>query len=251
MPNKFWFHEMAHSAYLINQMPSKVLANQSPYFRLMQKLHDIIYLRVFGIVVYPCLRETNSHKLQPRTATCVFMGYLMGYKGVLCYNCTTHIFVFSRHVIYDEFVYPFKHPNTLHSNIMSSTSPSLSSNLPSTLVISSENLVSHANHPSSFPCRSEFSPAAPSHLVSIDASSSLVQPLVGSFPILSDQHMPLINNANSGFLSNQHIHPMTTRSKSSLCQKKSFEDYQCFTSMHDSTTLDEPSTFRLASLSPA
>ncbi|CAL2280002.1 unnamed protein product [Prunus armeniaca] len=44
---------------------------------------------------------------------------------------------------------------------------------------------------------------------------------------------------------------MTTRSKSGLCQKKSFEDYQCFTYMHDSTTLDEPSTFRVASFSPA
>ncbi|CAL9023794.1 unnamed protein product, partial [Prunus brigantina] len=44
---------------------------------------------------------------------------------------------------------------------------------------------------------------------------------------------------------------MTTRSKSGLCQKKSFEDYQCFTSMHDSTSLDEPSTFRVASFSPA
>ncbi|CAL2280003.1 unnamed protein product [Prunus armeniaca] len=44
---------------------------------------------------------------------------------------------------------------------------------------------------------------------------------------------------------------MTTMSKSGLCQKKSFEDYQCFTYMHDYTTLDEPSTFRVASFSPA
>ncbi|CAL2249145.1 unnamed protein product [Prunus armeniaca] len=255
MPDKFWFHAMAHSAYLINQMPSKVLANQSPYFRLMQKLPDIIYLRVFRIAVYPCLRETNSHKFQPRTATCVYMGYLMGYTGVLCYNCTTHRFFISHHVIHDESVYPFKHPNTLHSNIMSFASPSLSSNLPSTLVISSENLVSHANHPSSSPCHSEFSPAVPSHLVSTDASSSSIQPLAGSFPVSSDQHMPPIDIANFGSssrLSSSHnIHPMTTKSKSGLCQKKSFEDYQCLTSMHDSTSLDEPSTFRVASFSPA
>ncbi|KAI5332351.1 hypothetical protein L3X38_022480 [Prunus dulcis] len=156
-------------------MPSKVLANKSSYFRLMQKLPNIRYLRVFGTAVYPCLRETNAHKLQPRTATCVFMGYLMGYKGVLCYNCSTNRFVISRHVIHDESVYPFKHPNTLHSNIMSSVSPSLSINLPSTLVLSSENLVSHVNHPSSSPCCSEFSPAAPLHLVPPDASSSSVQ----------------------------------------------------------------------------
>ncbi|CAL8138957.1 unnamed protein product [Prunus armeniaca] len=227
----------------------------NPYFRFMQKLPDIRYLRVFRIAVYPCLRETNSHKLQPCTATCVYMGYLMGYKGVLCYNCTTHRFFISHHVIHDESVYPFKHPNTLHSNIMSSASLSLSSNLPSTLVISSENLVSHANHPSSSPCRNEFSPAVPSHLISTDASSSSVQPLAGSFPVSSDQHMPPIDIANFGssssLFSSHNLHPMTTRSKSGLCQKKSFEDYQCLTSMHDSTTLDEPSTFRVASFSPA
>ncbi|KAI5330225.1 hypothetical protein L3X38_029623 [Prunus dulcis] len=137
-------------------MPSKVLANKSPYFRLMQKLPDIGYLRVFGTTVYPCLRGTNSHKLQPRTAACVFMGYLMGYKGVLCYNCSTQRFVISRHVIHDELVYPFKHPSTFHSNILSSVSPSLSINLHSTLVLSSETLVSHANHPSSSPSRREF-----------------------------------------------------------------------------------------------
>lgn len=28
----------------------------------------------------------------------------MGYKGVLCYNCSTQRFVISRHVIYDEFI---------------------------------------------------------------------------------------------------------------------------------------------------
>ncbi|CAL2254016.1 unnamed protein product [Prunus armeniaca] len=255
MPDIFWFHAMAHSAYLINRMPSKVLANQSPYFRLMQKLPDIRYLRVFGTAVYPCLRETNSHKLQPRIASCVFMGYLMGYKGVLCYNCTTHRFVISRHVIHDELVYPFKHPSTLHSNIMSSLSPSLSINLPSTRVILSENLDSHVNHPSSSPCRGKFSPAVPLPLIVTEASSSSIQPLEGSFPVSSDHHVSPIEHVNFGssssLPSSWNIHPMTTRSKSGLCQKKSFEDYQCFTSMHDSTTLDEPSTFRVASFSLA
>ncbi|KAI5321499.1 hypothetical protein L3X38_030570 [Prunus dulcis] len=180
---------------------------------------------------------------------------LMGYKGVLCYNCSTQRIVISRHVIHDESVYPFKHPSTFHSNILSYVSPSLSINLPSTLVLSSETLVSHANHPSSSPSRREFSPAAPSPLVPPDASSSSVQPLADSFPVSSGEHMPpidhVISSSSSSLSSSQNIHPITTRSKSGLCQQKSFEDYQCFTSMHDSTTLDEPSTFRVASFSPA
>ncbi|CAL8096539.1 unnamed protein product [Prunus armeniaca] len=91
------------------------------------------------------------------------------------------------------------------------------------------------------------------------ASSSSFQPLDGSFLVFSDQQMQVvispIDHASSGSLSSlsssQNIHPMTTMSKFGLSQNKFFEDYQCFTSIHDSTTLDVPSTFRAASFSPA
>lgn len=31
LPQQFWFHAIAHTVFLINRMPSKVLAHQSPY----------------------------------------------------------------------------------------------------------------------------------------------------------------------------------------------------------------------------
>lgn len=65
------------------------------------------HLRVFGMVVYPYSRPYNVHKLQSRSVQCVFMGYASGYKGVLCYKQVTSKFLFSRHAVHDESIFPF------------------------------------------------------------------------------------------------------------------------------------------------
>ncbi|VVA32593.1 Hypothetical predicted protein, partial [Prunus dulcis] len=44
-------------------------------------------------------------------------------------------------------------------------------------------------------------------------------------------------------------HSMLTRSKTGVVQKKDFSDYMCYTSIHDTTSLDEPSSYHLASFS--
>lgn len=104
----FWFHAMAHSTYLINKMPSRILADKSPYFRLFHKLPEIKHLRIFDLVVFPCLRPFTKHELQPRSSLCVFLGYVLGYKIVLCYNMENHKILISRNVIHDESLYHFK-----------------------------------------------------------------------------------------------------------------------------------------------
>ncbi|KAI5340667.1 hypothetical protein L3X38_019941 [Prunus dulcis] len=40
-------------------MPSRVFANHSPYFRLFHQHLDIQHLRIFGVVVYPCLSSQS------------------------------------------------------------------------------------------------------------------------------------------------------------------------------------------------
>ncbi|CAL2250154.1 unnamed protein product [Prunus armeniaca] len=75
LPTKFWVHSIAHAVYLINRMPSEVVNNQSPFLKLFGHAPNVQHLRVFGTAIYPYLRCYNVHKLQPRTAQCVFMGY--------------------------------------------------------------------------------------------------------------------------------------------------------------------------------
>ncbi|CAL2254172.1 unnamed protein product [Prunus armeniaca] len=119
LPTKFWVHSVAHAVYLINRMPSEVLNHQSPFLKLFGHAPNVQHLRVFGTAVYPYLRCYNVHKLQPRTAQCVFMGYAQGYKGVLCFNMLTGKFVVSRHVLHDETVFPFA--NKMSSSASSSS----------------------------------------------------------------------------------------------------------------------------------
>lgn len=68
---------------------------------------DISHLKVFGSSCYPYLRPYNHDKLDPRTTQCVFLGYTLGFKGVLCYSISHNKIWMSRHVIHDETCFPF------------------------------------------------------------------------------------------------------------------------------------------------
>lgn len=87
------FHATPHAADLINRMCIllSTLDNQAPCFRLFGIDPNLQSFRIFGIAVYPYLCHYNVHKLQPRTTQYVFVGYVAGYKGVICYNCAISI----------------------------------------------------------------------------------------------------------------------------------------------------------------
>ncbi|KAM2301622.1 hypothetical protein ACFX1S_032519 [Malus domestica] len=88
-------------------MPCKVLSMVSPYTKLYGKDPELQNLNVFGSAVYPWLRPYSAHKLLPRSNQCVFLGYFRGYKGVICYNVQGQKCIVSRHVIFDETMFPY------------------------------------------------------------------------------------------------------------------------------------------------
>ena len=71
------FHFLAEAfdtaAYVINRMPTPVLANSSPFERLNNRLNnrspDYTFLRVFGCACYPNLRPYNANKLLAQVST--------------------------------------------------------------------------------------------------------------------------------------------------------------------------------------
>ncbi|KAM2408029.1 hypothetical protein ACFX1X_027124 [Malus domestica] len=119
LPQQFWFHACSHAVFLINRMPCQNLEMVSPYVKLFAQSPSLSSLKIFGTAVYPYLRPYNVNKLQARSDECVFVGYSIGYKGVLCYNRTTQRLLLSRHVIYDENVFPFKKSHSSSVNISS------------------------------------------------------------------------------------------------------------------------------------
>jgi len=74
------------------------------------------HLRVFGCKCYPNLSATAPHKLAPRSALCVFLGYSAHHKGYRYLDLSSNRVIISRHVIFDETTFPFaeRHgPSTL------------------------------------------------------------------------------------------------------------------------------------------
>jgi histone deacetylase 1/2 len=90
LPPKFWFHACATSIYLINRMPCQILELKSPYFLLYGSPPIINHLRIFGCACFPLLKPYNTNKLQPKTSTCIVLGYAYQYKGYICFSILTN-----------------------------------------------------------------------------------------------------------------------------------------------------------------
>jgi transposase InsO family protein len=84
VPLKYWDDAFQTACYLINRMPTPLLNNSSPFECLFNSQPNYSLLRVFGCVCWPNLRPYNSHKLQPCSLPCVFLGYSLRHKGYRC-----------------------------------------------------------------------------------------------------------------------------------------------------------------------
>lgn len=106
MPRKYWVEAFETAVYLINRLPTPVLAGKSPYETLFRKLPDYRLLKIFGTTCFPCLRPYQSHKFQFHTSKCVNLGYSEYFKGYKCLSSTGRIYI-SRNVVFNEEDYPF------------------------------------------------------------------------------------------------------------------------------------------------
>uniref|UniRef100_A0A6N2KBQ3 Uncharacterized protein n=2 Tax=Salix viminalis TaxID=40686 RepID=A0A6N2KBQ3_SALVM len=105
------------ATYLLNILPNKKLAFQTPTKILYQRDPSYSHLRVFGCLCYPLLPSTSRNKLQARSTPCVFLGYPSNHRGYKCYDLSSRKILVSRHVTFDETVFPF---SKLHAPTSSS-----------------------------------------------------------------------------------------------------------------------------------
>ena len=108
LPLHLWVEAFSTANHIINLLPSVVLENISPFEKLYKSKPDYEVLRVVGSACFPCLRPIQAHKFEPKSLQCVFMGYSNQYKGYRCLYPPTGKIYISRHVIFDEEVFPFK-----------------------------------------------------------------------------------------------------------------------------------------------
>lgn len=91
------------------------LSFKSPYEVLFLRTPDYSGIRILGCRCFPCLRDYRKHKFDVKSFPCVFIGYNPLHKGYRCLNPQTKRVYISRHVIFDESVFPFADNNSLIS----------------------------------------------------------------------------------------------------------------------------------------
>ncbi|CAL2259750.1 unnamed protein product [Prunus armeniaca] len=107
-PHNLWVEAVLTSVYLINLLPTPILNWDNPHTRLYGSPPSYSSLRVFGCSCFPHLGSFVSDKLSSRSIECVFLGYSSQHKGYRCLDPTTGRVYISRHVVFNETIFPYK-----------------------------------------------------------------------------------------------------------------------------------------------
>jgi hypothetical protein len=111
LPASYWAEALHTATHLLNRLPSKAVSHPTPHFALYGTTPPYDHLRVFGCACYPNTSATAPHKLSPRSTRCLFFGYSPDHKGYRCLDLASHRIIISRHVVFDEDVFPLAGPS--------------------------------------------------------------------------------------------------------------------------------------------
>ncbi|KAI3684681.1 hypothetical protein L6452_33906 [Arctium lappa] len=234
LPPSFWNYALSMATYILNILPTRTLNNKTPTEILFKRIPTYTHLRTFGCLCYPNLSSTTLHKLSPRLTPCVFLGFPPNHRGYLCLNPSTNTILISRHVTFEETIFPFSdinkffptdysfleasdpspylthvmhgNPTTLNPTSNASTSSLLSSTIPSLPTPTP----TAPTPPSPTASPTPPSPtASPNQIPSPAASTSIPFPSSTSLP-----------PSTSSPPTDTSIHPMQTRAKSGIHKPK-------------------------------
>ena len=102
----YWVEALHVAVHILNILPSAAIQSQIPFTLLFHKAPRYDHLKVFGCLCFPNLNYSNLHKLAPRSTPCLFLGYPSNHKGYRCMDLKTNRIIISRHVCFDESIFP-------------------------------------------------------------------------------------------------------------------------------------------------
>ncbi|KAG6470352.1 hypothetical protein ZIOFF_071420 [Zingiber officinale] len=98
----FWVEGMMCAANVINRLPQSPTNKKSPYELMFGKKPNVKHMRVFDSICYVHVPESKRSKLDAKARKCIFVGYDEREKGWKFLDPTSHRFVVSRDVVFDE-----------------------------------------------------------------------------------------------------------------------------------------------------
>ncbi|GJT62079.1 retrovirus-related pol polyprotein from transposon TNT 1-94 [Tanacetum coccineum] len=155
-PIHFWGYCILAATYIINRLPSRAINNKSPVELLYNKPPSLDNLKVIGYRAH--VHQNTTNKFENKAIPAVLVGYSNQQKRYILYDPKTHKTTTSRHVTFDENIFPFhitpqstiNHPNSPSSFtpifIPQPNSPLTPSTTPSTASPASSTAQSHPSH---------------------------------------------------------------------------------------------------------
>lgn len=116
VPACYWVDAFTTTTFIINCLPTPLLANQSPFRLIFNQDPQYTNFRTYGCQVFPYLRDYSKHKFEPRSILCVFIGYSQQHKGYRFLDSTSSRVYITRHARFNEQVFPF-HGTSLDLNL--------------------------------------------------------------------------------------------------------------------------------------
>jgi hypothetical protein len=256
---KFWVESFLTAVYLINRLPTPVLNNDTPLFKLYKDAPNYSFLRNFGCRCYPLLRPYAENKLSYRSLLCIFIGYCSSQKGYRCLDPTSERVYISRSVVFDENYFPAKIKIPNHSPVGVVIPPGTSSSLfqipVPTNYLCSPPIKSTGMSSSPLPVL-----VSPTHQTSPQPYEPLNSyvPSISPFtqtttvPTNHPPHPPLLESPDHlASVEHSPVHRIITRSQTGQSRPRQFPDYVTHYSsrhplhlFHTVTIPPEPNTFR-------
>lgn len=102
----YWVEALQTSVHLLNILPSTSINNKVRNTVLFNKKPSYDHLKTFGCLCFPNINHSHLHKLAARSTPCLFLGYPANHKGYRCLDLQTRKIIISRHVVFDETIFP-------------------------------------------------------------------------------------------------------------------------------------------------
>ncbi|GKA64059.1 putative RNA-directed DNA polymerase [Tanacetum coccineum] len=107
IPLCYWTDCVLTATYLINRLPSSVLAGKSPFSMLYGREPSLSHLRCFGCLCFSSILN-NSDKFSSKSEKCILIGYSSSKKAYKLLSLENRSYIFSRDVKFYETIFPYK-----------------------------------------------------------------------------------------------------------------------------------------------
>lgn len=119
----YWSLAFQTAVYLINYMTTPLNYLKSTLEILFKSSPNYLKLRVFGCLCFPWLKPYSQHKMDPKSRPCIFVGYSTSQSAYKCLDPITNWIFISKHVKFDESIFPSPSQPSVPPPVQSMTNP--------------------------------------------------------------------------------------------------------------------------------